>query len=117
MSVNDLRLRTKTLIPLGLMALTVVAMVMLGASRLVGVSSNASDIIENRDVAAFDIVKAGRLIVQIPYAISTTLLNDRESPVGLAAAKDFAHSPVAAEAMLLSLALISAFQSIQAPST
>ena len=69
MTINDLRLRTKSLIPLALMALVMLGMVVFDASRLIGVSETASDIIETRDLAAFKLVRVGRLIVQIPYAV------------------------------------------------
>ena len=76
MKFDDLRLRTKSLIPLGIMGLTVIGMVAFGAVRLVGVSRAAGDIIEKRDVAVFQIARAGRTIVQIPYAVDAGVLND-----------------------------------------
>ena len=100
MSIDDLRLRTKTLIPLGIMGLTVIAMVAFGASRLVGVSQSAGDIIENRDVAVFKIARAGRAIVQIPYAIDAAVLNDDKTPASDAAGKDIVEAPYLAQRLL-----------------
>src|SRR5262245_31590181 len=100
MSINDLRFRTKSLIPLGIMALTVIGMVAFGSDRLFSVSATATAIIEKRDRAAEDIARAERLIVQIPYAVDATVLNADNSPAELAAAKDFKESPQAAEALL-----------------
>ena len=58
MNIDNLKLRTKVLIPLTLMAAMVVAMVVFGATRLIGVSATASDIIEKRDLAAVELTRA-----------------------------------------------------------
>ena len=100
MRIDNLRLRTKSLIPLAVMALTVIGMVAFGASRLVNVSASAGDIIEKRDRAAEDITKAERLVVQIPYAIDAAALNDDNSAAGQAASRDFKASAPAAVALL-----------------
>ncbi|HXT07373.1 MAG TPA: methyl-accepting chemotaxis protein [Roseiarcus sp.] len=100
MRIDNLRLRTKSLIPLALMALTVIGMVAFGASRLFNVSSSASEIIEKHGLAAEDIAKAGRLVVQIPYAIDAAALNDDNSPAGRAASEDVKASAPAAVALL-----------------
>ena len=97
MKFDDLRLRTKSLIPLGIMGLTVIGMVTFGAVRLVGVSKAAGDIIEKRDVAVFQISRAGRAIVQIPYAVDAGVLNDGHTAASLAAEKDIVEAPALAE--------------------
>ena len=89
MSIDDLKLRTKTLLPLGMMGLTVLAMVAFGATQLTGVSRKASQIIESRDVAALNISRAERAVVYIPYSIFGAILFDNDSPQGLATKKDF----------------------------
>jgi methyl-accepting chemotaxis protein len=99
MSVDDLRLRTKSMIPLGIMAMTVIAMVAFGAVRLAGVASDASDIIEKRDLAAMKSANASRLIVNLPYAADAGLLYDSNSLAGMAAARDMAESATKAEAL------------------
>lgn len=60
MSIDDFRLRTKILVPIGMMAVTMLAMVAFGANRLFSVSDAASKIIEQRDVATVKIARAGR---------------------------------------------------------
>ena len=51
MNFNDLRLRTKSFIPLAALALTMAGVVALGADRLMDVTTVASHIIESRDLA------------------------------------------------------------------
>jgi hypothetical protein len=65
MRFDDFRLRTKSLIALALMALTVIGMVGFGASRLFSLGTSAGEIVEKRDVAVEDIARAERLVVQI----------------------------------------------------
>ena len=89
MSIDDLKIRTKTLVPLGLMCLTALAMVAFSATRLMDVSHKASQIIERRDIAALNLSIAGRAIVYIPYSIFGAILFDSASPQGLATQKDF----------------------------
>jgi hypothetical protein len=100
MRIDNLKLRTKSLIPLAVMALTVIGMVAFGASRLFNVSNSASEIIEKRDLAAEDIAKAERLVVQIPYAVDSAALNDDNSPAGRAASGDIKTSAPAAVTLL-----------------
>jgi methyl-accepting chemotaxis protein len=104
MSIENLRLRTKSLIPLGIMALTVIGMVALGASRLFSVSSAAGEIIEQRDFAAVELARAGRMIVQIPYAVDVSILNDGASSAAVEAKKNVAESPASADQLLKDVA-------------
>ena len=85
MSIDGLKLRTKTLIPLAIMALTVIGMALFGAMRLYQVSGDASEIIEQRDAGAFKLVGASRFIVQIGYAVTSLALVDSETPAGASA--------------------------------
>jgi methyl-accepting chemotaxis protein len=96
MSINDLRLRTKSLIPLAVLALTLAGGVMFGASRLTGISSSASDIIDNREVAAFKLSRAGRMVLKLPFALDSVLLNSEGSPAEAAARRDFVDAPAEA---------------------
>ena len=100
MSFNDLRLRTKLVAPLAVMALTVLTMAGFGADRLFGVSSAANDIIEKRDVAATKVVRAGRLIAGIPYAVDVSILVDDSAPAHAAALNDIQKGPGEADALL-----------------
>ena len=61
MNFNDLRLRTKSFIPLAALALTMAGVVALGADRLMDITNDASHIIESRDLAAVQARARGSL--------------------------------------------------------
>jgi methyl-accepting chemotaxis protein len=103
MNIDNLKLRTKVLIPLMVMAAMVVAMVVFGATRLIGVSATASDIIEKRDLAAVELTRAAKAMSGLPHAVFAMLLYDQDDPARKTAKRDF--ESVAPEAgMLLNLA-------------
>jgi len=89
MSVDNLKLRTKVLIPLVLMAIGVLAVAGFGAVRLIAVSSAASDIIERRNVAAVEINSAAQMMDTIPHAIFAILLYDEKDEGRAAWKKQF----------------------------
>jgi methyl-accepting chemotaxis protein len=89
MGLNDLKLRTKTVIPVAIMGLMLIAMVVLGASQLNDVSSEAGNLIENRDTADLELSRAIRSVVVVPYSVFGSVMYDSESAGGKAAAEDF----------------------------
>ena len=89
MSFNDLRLRTKTMIPLGLMALTVLAMAALGATQLRSLSADAGDIIEKREVGMLQLARATRSILYVPYSVFAAIDYDDDTDGAKAAKADF----------------------------
>ena len=89
MSIDNLKLRTKVLIPLALMATVVLAMVGFGANRLNGVAAVASDIIEKRDVAAVELTRAAGAMSGVTHAVFAVLLYDQDDPARKAAKNDF----------------------------
>ena len=89
MSIDNLKLRTKVLIPLALMVTVVIAMVVFGATRLIGVSATASDIIEKRDLAAVELTRAAQAMSGVPHAVFAMLLYDQDDPARKASKKDF----------------------------
>ena len=89
MTIDNLKLRTKVLIPLALMAAVGVAMVAFGATRLVGVSATASDIIEKRDLAAVELTRAAAAMSGVPHAVFAVLLYDQDDKARKAAKQDF----------------------------
>jgi methyl-accepting chemotaxis protein len=89
MRLNDLKLRTKTVIPVAIMGLMLIAMVALGADRLTSISAAASDLIENRDAGALELARATRLMVSVPYSVMASIVYDSESPGGQAADSEF----------------------------
>ena len=89
MNIDNLKLRTKVLIPLTLMAAVVIAMVAFGATRLTGVSSTASDIIEKRDLAAVELTRAAYAMNGVPHAVFAVLLYDQDDKARKAAKQRF----------------------------
>jgi len=89
MNIDNFRLRTKVLIPLTLMAAVVIAMVAFDATRLVGVSATASDIIEKRDLAAVELTRAAAAMSGVPHAVFAVLLYDQDDKARKAAKLDF----------------------------
>jgi methyl-accepting chemotaxis protein len=100
MSIDNLKLRTKTLIPLVVMALVVVAMVVFGALKLSSISEKARDIIERRDVGAADMTRASQRMLEAPYSAFGGLLYDPDSPEGKLAAQGFPKSIADANSFL-----------------
>ncbi len=103
MNIDNLKLRTKVVIPLMVMAAVVVAMVAFGATRLIGVSATASDIIEKRDLAAVELTRAAAAMSGVPHAIFAVLLYDQDDAARKAAKRDFESLAPQAD-MLLNLA-------------
>ena len=103
MYIDNFKLRTKVLIPLALMAAVVIAMVVFGATRLIGVSATASDIIEKRDLAAVELTRAASAMSGVPHAVFAVLLYDQDDKARKAAKQDF-ESLAPQVGMLLNLA-------------
>jgi hypothetical protein len=72
--IDNLKLRTKMLIPLALMAIGVLFVAAFGAMRLVGISATASEIIEHRQLAAIELNHAAQIMQAVPHAVFATLL-------------------------------------------
>ena len=92
MKIDDLRLRTKTTIPLVLMGLMALGVIAYGAAKLASVSSAASEIIEQRDAAAVRISRARADILMNTGAVFGGLAYDGASPEGQRALDDFPRS-------------------------
>ena len=88
MTLDNLSLRLKTLLPLSLMLLTMLAMGGYGALQLKHMSEQAQTIIEDRDVAAVTLARAGRTGVSAGYAMLSSLLYDDGSENGRLAFED-----------------------------
>jgi len=89
MKIDDLKLRTKALMPLAIMVLAVAIMAILGASKLAYVSEQANDIISHRDKAAVYVARATRTMMMAPYSVFGALVYDGSSPEGRTAQSDF----------------------------
>jgi methyl-accepting chemotaxis protein len=92
MNIDNLKLRTKSLIPLAAMAIVVFAIVAFSAQRLMAISQSASQIIEHRDKAAAYAARATQSMIMAPYSVSGALIYDGSSPEGRAAASGFLDS-------------------------
>ena len=89
MKLDDLKLRTKALMPLAIMVVAVAAMAAIGACKLAYVSSSANDIIAHRDKAAVYVARATRTMMMAPYSVFGALVYDGSSPEGRTAQADF----------------------------
>lgn len=87
--INNLKLRTKVMIPIAIIAVVVLAMVSFGAMKLAEVGGAASDIIEHRDLAAVQMVRGARRMTQAASSILGSLVYDSNDPVGRAANEAF----------------------------
>jgi methyl-accepting chemotaxis protein len=100
MNFDNLKLRTKTLIPLLVMALVAFAMVAFGASELSKVSDKASEIIERRDMASTQMARASRYMLLASLSVSGSLLYDSDSPEGRTAEEEFPKAITKAESLI-----------------
>jgi methyl-accepting chemotaxis protein len=98
--IDNLKLRTKVLIPVAAMALVIVGMVGFGAAKLTDISESASEIIEHRDFAANHTVRAGREMVQTSAFVFGALTFDGNSPAGQAAKEGFPKAVAGAQSDL-----------------
>ena len=89
MNIDNLKLRTKILVPLMLMALAVAGLGVFSAVELSNVSATASDIIEHRDRTVSLMARAARNLLQAPYDVYASWIFDGDSPAGKAAAEGF----------------------------
>ena len=69
MKFDDLRLRTKSLVPIALMAILIMAIAGLGSAKLVATSREASEIIEKRDVAVTLVARVTTSVFSIGYDV------------------------------------------------
>jgi methyl-accepting chemotaxis protein len=89
MKIDNLKLRTKALVPLIVMSLAVFAMVGFGAYRLDGLARDAGEIIGRSDKAAIYVARATHATMAPPYAVFGALIYDGSSPEGRTAQADF----------------------------
>jgi methyl-accepting chemotaxis protein len=82
MNIDHLKLRTKMLLPLTLMALVVLGMVTFGSFKLSSISSEASEIIEHKNTSVANTIRATRNLVSAIYDVFGALIFDGDSEVG-----------------------------------
>jgi methyl-accepting chemotaxis protein len=89
MGLDDLKIRTKTLAPVVIMGVMMVAMIVLSADSLRTLSSAGNEIIAKRDRAVLELSRAARAFVYAPYSVLGSIVYDSDSPAGKAATEDF----------------------------
>jgi methyl-accepting chemotaxis protein len=89
MSLDNLALRTKTLIPTTLMAVIVLAMVGFGGLKLIGVSATADDLIERRALGTLALSRARVDLMAAVYDVFGALNFGSDAMQGKAAAEGF----------------------------
>jgi methyl-accepting chemotaxis protein len=97
MSIDNLKLRTKILFPLGVMVLLVLSMVAFGATNLTAISGGADDIIEHRESTTLVMARASRMALMVPYAVFEAMSYDSDTKEGQAANKGYADALQEAE--------------------
>ena len=80
MTIDNLKLSAKALLPIVLMAAIVIAMIGFGGYELNGVSSKASDIIERRAVGTLAIDRARVSVVNVVYNVFGALTFEDSGP-------------------------------------
>ncbi len=100
MILDNLRLRSKALIPLALLALTMCAMLAMAALQSQAIVASTQDIVSHRDLAALKLGQAANVVEKIPYAVAMAILSDSRSPASLKAQKDFDSAPIVTENLL-----------------
>ncbi len=99
MKFDNLRVRTKTILPVALMGAMLIAMVAFGATRLNDISSRAEGLIAKRTHAGLLLARVSRMAVSVPYSVFGSIIFDSDLPGGKAADDDFKHVSDAAQSM------------------
>jgi methyl-accepting chemotaxis protein len=89
MRIDDLKLRTKALLPLLVMVATVIVIVAFGALRFSELSSTANAIIQDRDRAAVQMLRVSRRMTLLTYDVLAVIGYGGGGPEGRAAISDF----------------------------
>ncbi len=89
MSLDNLTLRTKALIPVALMGLVVLAVIAFGGFKLAGVSATAGDIIARRTLGTLELSHARDDLMEAMYDVFGVVAFDSDRPQGKAAAAGF----------------------------
>jgi methyl-accepting chemotaxis protein len=89
MNFDDLKLRTKILVPLGLMALTVLAVIALSSIRISSLGATSNEIITQREAGASELARARLAAVYLPYSVFAVIIYDNDAPNAKAASSDY----------------------------
>ncbi|WP_036285824.1 methyl-accepting chemotaxis protein [Methylocystis sp. ATCC 49242] len=100
LDLDNLKLSTKTLIPLGGVAALFALVLGLGIYRLHTISGEYANLVERSNVAIVKVMRANRLAAEIGYSTHVILDFQADNPQSIAAQESFKKSPPAAQALL-----------------
>jgi len=98
--LDNLKLSTKTLIPLGGVAALFALVLGLGVYRLHTVSNEYASLVERSNVGVIKVLRANRLVGMIAYSLHVVLDFQADNPVSMSAQETLRTAPAAAQAYL-----------------
>jgi methyl-accepting chemotaxis protein len=89
LNLDDMKLGTKSLIPIGLMGLIIVAITALSAQQLSDLTARYAFTVEHSDAAALKLSRANRVVTEIGYAAHVIIDYDGDNSLSKRAVKTF----------------------------
>ncbi|MCC3244968.1 methyl-accepting chemotaxis protein [Methylocystis sp. WRRC1] len=100
LDLDNLKLSTKTLIPLGGVAALFALVLGLGIYRLHTISGEYANLIERSNIAVIKVLRANRLAAQIAYSLHVVVDFQADNPVSVTAQETLRTAPKAVQAYL-----------------
>jgi methyl-accepting chemotaxis protein len=88
MTFDDLKLTTKSLIPLGVTSLLFLAVTALGAHRVTNLAESYDYLVERSDAAVIRMLRANRVLTGVGHAMHQMIAHDSQSPLHRAARRE-----------------------------
>jgi methyl-accepting chemotaxis protein len=89
MTFDDLKLTTKSLIPLGVTSLLFLAVTALGAHRVTSLTESYDYLVERSDAAVIRMLRSNRALTEIGYAMHQMIAHDSQSRLHRTARQEF----------------------------
>jgi methyl-accepting chemotaxis protein len=89
MTFDDLKLTTKSLIPLGVTSLLFLAVTALGAHRVTNLTESYDYLVERSDAAVIRMLRSSRALTEIGHAMHQMIAHDSQSSLHRAARREF----------------------------
>ncbi|HEY8261686.1 MAG TPA: methyl-accepting chemotaxis protein [Methylosinus sp.] len=89
MTFDDLKLTTKSLIPLGVTSLLFLAVTALGAHRVTNLTESYDYLVERSDAAVIRMLRSNRALTEIGHAMHQMIAHDSQSSLHRAARREF----------------------------
>jgi methyl-accepting chemotaxis protein len=99
LNLDDMKLGTKSLIPIGLMGLIIVAVTALSTQQLNDLTARYAFTVAHSDAAALKLAKATRVVTEIGYAAHVIIDYDGDNPLSKRAVKTFETAVSRADAL------------------